>query len=151
MTTYNLVADGTLTLFDRVFSDFADEDISTITFQNDIVAMKTGKNGNTIFSKNETGRNAAVVLRLIRGSSDDIFMQEKVAQIRQDFATAELAFGQFRLRIGNGEGDVRADVYTLSAGMVTRQIDAKENVSGDIQQGVSVYNIGFADAERTIQ
>jgi len=151
MGTYNIVADGTLTLYDRVFTDFADDDISTFTHQNDLVAMKTGKNANSIYSKNETGRNATAVLRLIRGSSDDIFMQEKVAQIRKDFATAELAFGSFRLRIGDGEGDVTSDVYQLSGGIVTRQVDVKENVSGDTTQGVSIYNMAFADSERTIQ
>lgn len=151
MGTYNLVADGTFTVYDRVLNDFADDDISTITFPNDFIGLKSGKNGNTIYTRNETGRNAQAVLRLIRGSSDDIFLQEKLAALRADFATAELAFGSFRLRIGDGEGNVTTDVYTLTAGIISKQVEVKENVSGDTNQGVTVYTMMFADAERTIQ
>lgn len=151
MATYNLVSDGTLTLYDRVFVDFADDDISAISFPNDIVTVKTGKNGNTIYSKNETGRNATAVIRLIRGSSDDQFMQTKLSEMKQDFVSTSLAFGAFAMRLGDGSGNVATDVYTLKGGVITRPVDGKENVSGDTSQGVSVYNIMFADADRSIQ
>lgn len=151
MPTYNVTGDATFVIFDRVLNDFADDDVSTITFANDIAVVKTGKNGNTIYSKNEMGRNATATLRLIRGSSDDVFLQGKIANMRKDFATTELAFGSFRMRLGDGQGNVLTDVYSLSGGIVTRQVDAKENVSGDTVQAVSIYNISFADAERSIQ
>lgn len=151
MATYNLVTDGTLTLFDRVFNDFADDDVSAITFPDDLVTMKTGKNGNTIFSKNEQGRRATGVIRLIRGSSDDQFLQGKISRMKKDFVSTALAFGEFSMRIGDGQGSVLRDVYTLKGGIITRQVDGKENVSGDTAQGVTVYTFGFADAERNIQ
>lgn len=151
MATYNLVSDGTLTLWDRVFNDFADDDISAITFPNDLVTVKTGKNGNTIYSKNEPGRNATCVLRLIRGSSDDQFVQNRLSEMKRDFVSTQLADGEFAMRLGDGDGNVIRDVYTLKGGVVTRPVDGKENVSGDTTQGVSVYNITFADAERSIQ
>lgn len=151
MATYNLVSDGTLTLWDRVFNDFADDDISAITFPNDLVTVKTGKNGNTIYSKNEPGRNATCVLRLIRGSSDDQFVQNRLSEMKRDFVATQLADGEFAMRLGDGDGNVIRDVYTLKGGVVTRPVDGKENVSGDTSQGVSVYNITFADADRSIQ
>lgn len=151
MATYNLVADGTLTLYDRVFTDFADDDISAIAFPNDLVTVKTGKNGNSIYSKNEPGRNATAVMRLIRGSSDDQFMQTKLSQMKQDFVATQLAFGEFALRLGDGNGGIARDVYTLQGGVITRTPDGKENVSGDTVQGVSIYTIMFADASRSIQ
>lgn len=151
MATYNLVSDGTLTLWDRVFNDFADDDISAITFPNDLVTVKTGKNGNTIYSKNEPGRNATCVLRLIRGSSDDQFVQNRLSEMKRDFVSTQLADGEFAMRLGDGDGNVIRDVYTLKGGVVTRPVDGKENVSGDTTQGVSVYNITFADADRSIQ
>lgn len=151
MTTYNLVADGTLTLFNRVLADFADDDISAISFGTDVAALKTGKNGNTIYTKNEQGRNASAVIRLIRGSSDDQFMQSKLDSQQADFATAELATGEFVLRLGDGAGAVASDTYTLKGGIITRPVDAKENVSGDTTQGVSIYNLMFADAKRSIR
>lgn len=151
MATYNLVSDGTLTLWDRVFNDFADDDISAITFPNDLVTVKTGKNGNTIYSKNEPGRNAQAVLRLIRGSSDDQFVQNRLSEMKRDFVSTQLASGEFAMRLGDGDGNTIRDVYTLKGGVVTRPVDGKENVSGDTSQGVSVYNITFADTDRSIQ
>lgn len=151
MATYNLVSDGTLTLWDRVFNDFADDDISAITFPNDLVTVKTGKNGNTIFSKNEPGRNSTAVIRLIRGSSDDQFIQSRLTEMKRDFVSTVLASGELALRIGDGSGNTIRDVITLKGGVVTRPVDTKENVSGDTSQGVSVYNITFSDADRSIQ
>ena len=151
MSTYNLVSDGTLTLFDRVFNDFADDDISAVTFPNDLVTMKTGKNGNTIYVKNEQGRNANAVIRLIRGSNDDRLLQSKIAAMKADFGSTELAFGEFVIRVADGEGGVVRDVYTLKGGVITKPVEGKENVSGDTEQGVAVYNIMFADSERSAQ
>lgn len=151
MATFNLTSDGTLTLWDRVFTDFADDDISAITFPNDLVTVKTGKNGNTIFSKNEPGRNATATIRLIRGSGDDQFVQSILSTMKADFVSSQLAYGQFAMRLGNGLGETVTDVYTLQAGIITKMPEGKENVSGDSSQGVVVYTIVFADASRSIQ
>jgi hypothetical protein len=151
MSQFNLVSDGTVTLYDRVFTNFADDDISAITFPNDLVTVKTGKNGNSIFAKNEIGRNATAVLRLIRGSSDDQFLATKLAKMKNDFVSTQLAYGQFTLRMGDGSGETIRDVYKLKGGVITRIPDGKENVSGDTTQGVSIYTIMFADADRGIE
>lgn len=151
MTTFNITSDDTLTLWNRVFNDFADDDVSSVTFPNDIITVKTGKNQNTIYSKNEPGNNANVVLRLIRGSSDDQFMQGKLAAMEQDFVSQELASGEFVKRLGDGQGNVARDVYTMLGGVIVRRPDGKENTSGDTSQGVVVYNMTFAKAVRSIQ
>jgi len=151
MPTYTLTSDDTLTLWDRVFVDFADDDITTITFPNDTIAMKTGKNKNTIFAKDEKGNNANLVLRIIRGSADDEFLQGKIEERERDFVGSVLAEGEFTKRLGDGLGEVKRDVYTMLGGVIVRPVDAKENVSGDTAQGVSVYNMAFAFARRSIQ
>lgn len=151
MSSYNLVADGTLTLYGRVLADWADDTVSAIAFGTDAANLKTGKNGNTIFTKNEQGNNATATLRLIRGSSDDQFLQAKFDKQQSDFATAELATGEFVLRIGNGSGDVANDTYTLKGGVITRPVDGQENVSGDTTQGVAIWNLMFASGKRNIR
>lgn len=151
MPTYNVVSDGTLTLGGRVFQDFADDDISAVSYETDTTTLKTGKNGNTIYSRNEQGRNGQLVIRLIKGSSDDQFMQGKMAADDQDFASSELLFGEFALRIGDGAQNIVTDVISLTAGKIMRRVDSKENVSGDTAQGVSIYTLKFADAKRSIR
>lgn len=150
-TIYNIVGADTFTIFDRVLNDFADGDSSTITFNNDLVGVKTGKNGNTIYALNETGNNAVAQLRIMLGSSDDVFLQSKIPVSGKNFPSTILANGQFVKNLGDGEGNVSRDVYSLAGGIITRLVDGKTNVEGDTQQGVSVYNITFASAKRSFQ
>ncbi len=151
MASFTITAEDTLTLYGRVFNDFADADASTITFPNDMVTMKSGKNKNTIFAKNATGDNGELTLRLIRGSSDDRFMRGKLLAAEQDFASVELASGEFVKRLGDGQGNVMRDVYTLAGGVIVRKVETKENTDGDTEQGVAVYNMRFATITSTIQ
>ena len=140
----------TLTLFGRVFNDFADGDNTTITFPNELVTMKTGKNKNTIYAINETGSNCDMVLRVMRGSADDRFLQGKFSEMNRDLPSFVLGEGEFVKRSGDGLGLVISDIYALKGGIFKRGIDAKENVEGDTEQAVSVYNLTFAIGTRSI-
>lgn len=152
MPTYTVTGKDTLTLFGRVINDLASDDVTAITFPEDLAAMKTGKNRNSIYAKNEAGNNATMVLRMVRGSSDDKFLQSKIVSQEKDFAAFALAEGEFVKRVGDGEGgEVLRDVYTLQGGYFTRKVDVKENTSGDTEQAISVYNMMFAVAERGMQ
>jgi hypothetical protein len=152
MAIYNLTGEDTLTLYDTVFTDFADGDISSLTYETDLVETVTGKNQNTIFAKNEQGNNGTLTLRLMRGSSDDRLMQSKITSLNADFAATELANGELRKRFGDGQGGVVvADVITLKGGIPSRKVDTKTNVNGDVEQGVAIYTIKFADVKRSIQ
>ncbi len=151
MPINTITSDDTLTLFGRVITDLAEGDTSQISFPNDMVDVKTGKNKNTIFSKNETGNNAILTMRVMRGSSDDQFLQGKLIAQSNDFPATVLAYGSFVKRLGDGQGVVVSDSYTLSAGVFTRPVDGKENVEGNIDQAVAVYNLKFASAERGIK
>lgn len=146
-----ITSDDTLTLYDRVFADFAEGDVSSISFPNDLVTAKTGKNKNTIFAKNAPGDNAVLTLRLMRGSSDDEFLQGQISDMERDFVSTILATGEFVKRLGDGDGNVKRDVYTMLGGMIQRKPDGRENVDGDIEQGVVIYTIVFADVRRSIQ
>lgn len=152
MTTFNITGDDTFTAFNRIFKDFATADVSTFTFNNNIVDAKTGKNQNTIYAKNETGNNAEVVLKLMRGSDDDAFMSNLLAQIDQgDFPSFQLGTGQFVKRLGDGQGNVRRDVYNLAGGIITKKPDNKENVEGDTEQGAVIWRMMFARVTKSIQ
>lgn len=149
MDTVAITGNDTLVLKKRVFADLADGDNSALVFPNDLIAHKTGKNGNTIYSRNETGRNAEMTLRLIRGSSDDKFLQNELAKVRDDLPKYELMTGSFIKKIGDGNGNVLSDSYSLTGGVVKKPVDAKDNAEGDTEQGVSIYILSFAKAERS--
>lgn len=150
MSVNVIVSDDTLTLWGRVMVDLADGDTVQVTFPDKLAESKTGKNKNTIFAEDQKGNNAVLTVRFIRGSSDDQFMQAKLAAQKSDFPAFELAYGSFKKRMGDGDGNIITDSYTLSAGVFTKNIEGKENVEGNIDQAVSIYEMKFARAERTI-
>lgn len=151
MSTVTVTSNDTLVLNNRVFNDFAVDDVTAISFPNELVTMKTGKNGNTIYAQNQQGQNANAVIRLMRGSSDDQFMQGIIQASLADFPSTVLMAGSFVKRLGDGQGNVLSDVYSLSGGVVSKLVEGKENVAGDVAQAESVYNIKFASAIRIIQ
>lgn len=150
MGTYTVTSNDTLTLNGHVFNDLSVDDVTSITFPNTLINMKTGKNGNTIFAQNAQGQNADLVIRLNRGSTDDQFLQGIISASPNDFPATQLLTGTFVKRLGDGQGNVLSDTYTLQGGVISKQIDGKENVSGDTTQAEAVYNIKFAQASRNI-
>lgn len=150
MTTFTVTSNDTLTLNGRVFVDLATDDVTAITFPNELVTRKTGKNGNTVYAQNAQGLNADLSMRLMRGSSDDQYMQGLINSAPADFPSTVMLTGTFVKRLGDGQGNVVSDIYTLAGGVISKQVDGKENVSGDVSQAESMYTVKFASATRSI-
>jgi hypothetical protein len=150
MSTVALSGNDVVTINNRVFADLADADAVVIDFPNDIANVKTGKNGNSIYGLNETGRQCELKIRLIRGSSDDKFMNGLLVQQQANFSGFVLMIGQFIKSVGDGKGNVTSDTYIMSGGVFTKQIPAKTNTDGDTEQSISMYTIKFTNTPRTL-
>lgn len=150
MSTVAMSGADTINLNNRVFTDLADGDAVVLTFPNDIANVKTGKNGNSIYGLNESGKQCEIKLRLIRGSSDDKFLNSLLAQQQSNFSGFVLMIGEFIKKLGDGAGNVASDTYITSGGVFTKQVEAKMNVEGDTDQSVSVYTIKFSNGPRVI-
>ncbi len=150
MTTVAMTGSDSLILENHVFSDFADGDNLTLTFPNDTAAVKTGKNGNSLFALNETGRQGDLKVRLIRGSADDKFLLGLFTQQQANFAAFPLMSGEFIKQLGDGQGNISADTYILSGGIFQKEPEAKSNVEGDTSQSVTEWMIKVAKATRVI-
>lgn len=151
MATYSLTGNDTLTLFDRVFRDFGDGVVLTATYPNDLFTKSTGKNGNTLYSQNQQGRNVDVEIRLLRGSSDDAFMQEEMNSRIANFASQSLISGEFVKLIGDGAGNIQRDVMTVSGGLFMRKVDSQDAQDGSTDAAIALYRLSFADGARSIQ
>ena len=150
MLKASLTGSDTIVINDRNFADFADGDCVTLDFEGDIADAKTGKNGNTIYSINETGRLCTMTLRLLRGSVDDKYLNKLLEQQSANFAGFVLMFGEFVKRVGDGAGNVLQDTYIVSGGIFTKRVNAKMNVEGDVEQSVSVYTMKFSNSPRAL-
>lgn len=151
MTTNTITGSDTLSLNNHIFNDLAFGDVSSITFTEKRVNAKTGKNKNTIYAQNAPGQNAKAVLRIVRGSNDDKFLQTIIAQQDLDFAGSALMTGIFSKRLGDGQGNVTFEVYNLNGGIVEMNPSSKSNSDGDVEQGVVVYDLFFSYAVRSNQ
>lgn len=145
-----MTGDDTIVLFGRVLADLANANVAELDFPNEIVAVTTGKNGNSIYAANATGRQADFIVRVIRGSPDDRFLNELLQQQLADLPSFPLAEGQMVKRTGDGAGNVSFDTYLVSGGVFTKNVPAKSNVEGDTQQSVAEYAMKFTNSNRPI-
>lgn len=150
MPQVSLVGSDTIQIQGRVLTALADQDVAALTFPNELMGVKTGKNGNSLYAANNTGLQAELVLRIIRGSTDDKFLNTLLAQMKYDVPTFLLLTGRIVKRIGNGLGGVTLDTYLLSGGVFTKQVETKSNVEGDTEQSLSIYTLKFTNAPRAI-
>lgn len=148
MPSVSLTGNDTITIAGRTIADLADGDIATLTFPNELMAVKTGKNGSAIFAFNETGKQCEVTLRIPRNSADDKFFNRLLSLMKANPAGFVLMAGQFVKRVGNGLGFIGNDTYILSGGVFTRNVDATSNVEGNTDQAVAVYTMMFANGQR---
>lgn len=150
MATIAMTGSDTIVLNTRVLADLADGDCVELTFPNEIANLKTGKNGNSIYGFNASGKHCDLKIRAIRGSSDDKFLNGLMAQQQNNFAGFPLMIGQFIKKLGDGLGNITSDTYVMSGGVFTKQVDAKENVEGDTEQSVVTYTLKFSNSPRAI-
>jgi hypothetical protein len=150
MSTVALSGSDTIVINNRVFADLADGEVVSLAFPNGIANVKTGKNGNSIYSYNESGKQCDLKVRVIRGSADDKFLNGLLTQQQANFAGFVLLIGEFVKKIGDGKGNISNDTYIMSGGIFEKLTEAKSNVEGDTEQSVSVYQIKFANSPRII-
>jgi hypothetical protein len=150
MATIILTGSDTIQINDRVFVDIADAEVATLSFPNELVGTKIGKNGNSIFALNETGKEASLELRVLRASSDDKFLNSLKLDMERDFSAFTVLGGEITKRMGDGAGNVSRDIYTLSGGIFKQSIDVASNVEGDTEQAISLYRFTFTNAPRAI-
>lgn len=134
----------------RILNDLAEGDITKITFPTDKWTVKTGKNGNSIFAYNYTGRQVEMEMRVLLGSDDDSFLNNLANVADNDPAAFTLLTGAFVKNVGDGAGNITPVTYSLSGGVVRKGLDASENAEGNTEQAVVVYRFLFTGASRTI-
>ena len=140
----------TIKINGRILNDLVDGDCVLLTFPNDLTTIKTGKNGNSLYSFNYTGEQVDVVIRVLRGSADDKFLNELLGVYKNDPPAFTLLVGEFIKKIGDGTGAVISDTYAVSGGVFKKNVEAKENAEGDTDQSMAIYTLGFSNAPRTL-
>lgn len=148
---FNLTGDDTLLINDVPLQlDFANGDVATLEMPNEMFTLTTGKNGNTIFAKNESGVNSNLQIMLMRGGKGDLMLNGILSNQQRDFVGMILINAAFVKRLGDGLGNVKYDTYNLQGGMIKKLPAAKSNTEGDGSQGTAQYELGFAKTIRAV-
>ena len=147
----SLTGDDVVVIDGRVFHGVADADYVHLGFDNDLAKLKVSKDGNTIYALDQTGNIVTVTMRLLRGSADDIVLNSRLQQMKNDFSGFTLMVGSFTKRIGDGAGNVKNDVYSLANGIFKKMVAATANAEGDTNQSVAVYEMVFFNQNRAVQ
>lgn len=150
MEIISLVGNDVIKLNDRIFSDFADGDVAKLTYPNDLANVKTGKNGNSIVSFKNDGRQADFTIRPLLGSSDDKFLNKLFNLFKNDPSAFSLITGEFTKMVGDGSGNVTAVTYILSGGTPIKFPEPTDNADGDTEQAVAQYGLKFCNTSRSI-
>jgi hypothetical protein len=135
---------------DRLLADLADGDAVVLDFPNNLVEGKKGKNRNAIITFNATGEQVTVTIRILKGSPDDKFFNNELNIYRNNKAGYILLAGEFIKRSGDGAGNIINEIFTMGAGFVQKFPNTKENVEGDSEQGVSIYQLVFMNTDRSL-
>ena len=150
MGVFKLTGNDVIKINERLFTDLPSGEVCKVSFSTDIVTVKTGKNGNAIFASNESGNQATMELRVLRGSSDDKWLNSLLLSYKNDPTKFVLMSAELIKRMGDGQGNVSNDTYILQGGAFTKLVEGVSNVEGDIEQAVSKYTMMFAIAPRAI-
>jgi hypothetical protein len=150
MGSVALSGQDTIILNNQVLVGLADGNFVELTFPNDIANVKTGKNGNSIYGFNESGKQCEVKIRVLRGSADDKFLNNLLTQQQLNFAGTVLLIGQFIKKIGDGAGNITSDTYIMSGGVFTKIPEAKSNAEGETEQSLAIYTVKFTNAPRVL-
>lgn len=145
-----LSGNDTVSINGTVLTDLATGNCVELTFPNDIANVKTGKNGNSIYGLNETGKQCESKFMVIRGGQTDKFLLGLLAQQQANFAGFPLMIGQFIKKIGDGLGNITSDTYILSGGIFVKIPEAKTNVEGEPDQSMALYTMKWSNAPRIL-
>lgn len=154
--TRSLFGSDTITFNGKTLNDFGSGEVAKITFPTELATVKAGKDGNTIFVQNVTGLQAVLELKIIRGSTDDIALNDRVVAYKStpalyitDVAVLTKIIGSGVAGKAAGSGSFVNDIYTLAAGIPTKQPEVVTNLDGDTEQALSVYTWTFAKCDRS--
>ena len=134
----------------RILNDFASGDCVKIEYETELTVVKKGKNGNTIYALNESGKMAKATYRILSGGADDSFFNSLMQAYLNDPAAFTLLTGQSQKRLGDGAGNIHPVTYAMTGGVIKKYPGMDENADGNTDQAIVTWEISFGNAQRSI-
>ena len=140
----------TLELDGNLINDGANGKVVELRYPNNISNTEVGKDGNAIITYISNGVLVETTFRVLVGGKTDQYLSLRKDQFLNDPASFVGIKGKFTKRVGDGTGQTKKITYDLQGGVIMKNVESEEDVTGDIEQGVAVYQIRFTRGVRTI-
>jgi hypothetical protein len=135
---------------DRIMKDFGDGDVVAIDIPNNLVELKKGKDDNAIIAYNAAGKVSTVTMRILAGGADDKFLNSEITSYQNNRPGYILLSGEFIKKVGDGKGNISNIVFKFSNGIIQKYPVGGENVDGNTDQALSIYQIIFSQIDKII-
>lgn len=147
----SLTGTDTLQIFGRTITAFGTGDYFTFTFDEELFKVEIGKDGNAVYAFNAPGLKSKGILKVLRGSRDDTYLNGLLSLMIADPAGFLLGTCVAVKRIGSGNGNIVNDVYIFGGAVFSKFPGVKGNQQGDTEQAMAVYEVMFTSATRAEQ
>lgn len=147
----SLTGTDTLSIFGRTITAFGTGDYFTFTLDAELFKVEVGKDGNAVYAFNAPGLVTKGVLKVLRGSRDDRFLNNLLAGMVADPSSFVLGTCVAVKRIGNGSGTISSDVYLFGGAVFSKFPGVKGNAQGETDQALVSYEIMFTSVTRVEQ
>lgn len=133
-----------------VLSDFADGTVAELSAPNELSALTTGYNGNSLGAHNEPGRQRECTLRIVKAGSDDKRLNKNYNMWKNRDMRFRPLKATFTKNVGHSDGTITKDTVECFFGLPTGQPTQMMDMAGNTEQVVSVYMIRFGNSERSM-
>jgi hypothetical protein len=133
-----------------VFKYFPFGVVFDVTFPNDVWKVHVGKNGNTVYAYDNSGGMAKGVIRVMKGSADDGFLESLVAISAIDPPSTQALTIYIVKRYGGGSISQAFEEVICQNGVISKLVPVKSDADGDPEQSVATYEMIFSGVTRLI-
>jgi len=147
----NSYTGGDVLILDNIqLNNFPNGKVADLTYDDTLVEQKIGKTGNSINVYKQVGNKAKFILRVMRGSVDDIRLNSRLLLMKQDLPSFVALTMSLSKRFGDGTGSFLTETHSLANGVFTKNPGVMTDVDGDTEQSITVYEMSFATVIKAI-
>ncbi len=145
-----LTGNDTVVIGGQLFTDFGPGVIAELKFNNDLVQVQRGKNGNTVYALNNQGFQSEFTVRLLLGGPGDAFLNAQMAAMKNNFAGYSVLDGLFVKNVGDGKSNIKPVTYLCGGGVIKKMPEQKSVSEGDPTQSMVEWSLIFANNDRGV-
>lgn len=134
---------GTIIINDYTFNNVASGTFFNLELQGDVATRTALGNGGAIISRNFTGKQANVTIKVVAGSLDDAQLTSFYKDQENNFEESPFLSGSYNLITLNSAGRSVQTKYILSGGCIITAPNISLSAEGAVEDMERTWVLGF--------